>query len=267
VVKSIKKANLAIGMINVATKMYVALEDHDVHFHLHHATCIDRESGGAVTMPRMCKDCGSKVDYGEIVKGIDVNGKLVTVDKEEFDSLNAEQDPNIELLEFIDRDAVDPIMFEKTHFLDADKGAEKVYAVLRKALIESGKYGRVRFTLAQKTHIGVLRVYQNLLVIHTLRWPDEVRDAAELLGAQKKISIAPTDLKLMRALIDSMQAEGELTEYVDTYTKNLEELVNLKAAGGTYTPVPREEKVSTYEDDLTAKLEATIAMMNAKKAA
>jgi DNA end-binding protein Ku len=260
--RSVRTTRLTFGLIGVDVKVFVATQDHDVHFHQHHTDCLSGAQAGAITVPKICKDCGEVVALSDIVKGITVDDKLVTVDKQELDALDEEHDPNWEVVQFVHRDEVDPILIEGTYYLDASKGAEKHYALLRQVLAESDRVGVVRFTLRQKTRMGVLRVYGDVLAIHTLFWHDEVRPTDELLGARKKVDLLPKEIKLMHAIVDSMHGEWQPEQYVDTYTQRLSTFIATKAEGGEFVPVVRksdEEDVS----DLLAQLEATLAAKSA----
>jgi DNA end-binding protein Ku len=260
--RSVKTTRLTFGLINIDTKVYVAIQDHDVHFHQHHADCLGGAQAGAITVPKVCKDCGEVVALSDLVKGITVDDKLVTVDKQDLDALDEEQNPKVEVLEFVHGDEVDPILIENTYYLDADKGAEKGYALLRQVLTESHKVGIVRFVMRQKTHMGVLRVYGDVLAIHTLLWHDEVRPTDELLGARKNVDLLPKEVKLMHAIVDSMHGEWEPERYVDSYTRRLNEFITSKADGGEFLPVTREADEGDVSD-LIAQLEATVAAKSA----
>src|ERR1700691_3202367 len=154
-IKSVKKGKITFGLINADVKMYVATDSHDLHFHLHHADCLGKPQSGAIAMPRVCKDCDQKVQFADLVSGIEIDDKLVTVDKTERDAVADEQNPNFEVVQFVNPDEVDPILFEATHFLDADKGGEKLYALIRNELTNLGKVGIVQFTHSGKTHMGM----------------------------------------------------------------------------------------------------------------
>jgi DNA end-binding protein Ku len=260
--RSVKTTRLTFGLLSIDTKVYVATQDHDVHFHQHHADCLGGPQAGAITVPKVCKDCGEVVALGDIVKGITVDDRLVTVDRQELDAFDEEQNPNIEVLEFVHRDDVDSILIEGTYYLDAGKGAEKGYALLRQVLGESDRVGVVRFTMRQKTRMGVLRVYGDVLAIHTLLWHDEVRSTDELLGARKKVDPLPKEIKLMHAVVDSMLGEWQPEQFVDIYTQRLSTFIDAKADGGEFVPVVRKSDKADVAD-LLAALESTLAAESA----
>jgi DNA end-binding protein Ku len=260
--RSIKKGSLHFGLLNIPVKAYVATDDHDVHFHMHHGACLDKPEQGAISMPRVCKDCGQKVNFSDIVSGKDVDGTFVIVTDEEKNALIEEQDPGFEVLEFVNRGDVDPILFEKTHTLDPEKGAEKVYLLLLNDLSETDRVGIVQFTMSQKTHIGVLGVFRHeegdVLAIHTLRWVDEVRGTAELTGSHKKVTLIPAEIEMMRQAIDSRVGVWNPGKYVDTYTERLTEFVETKADGGEFVPLVREDVGTADVSDLLAMLQASV---------
>jgi DNA end-binding protein Ku len=129
-------------------------------------------------------------------------------------------------------------------------------------LTESDRVGVVRFVMRQKTCMGVLRVYRDVLAIHTLLWHDEVRPTDELLGARKQVDLLPKELKLMHAIVDSMDGDWQPEQYVDTYTRRLNEFITAKAEGGEFLPVTREADEADVSD-LLAALEATLAAKTA----
>jgi DNA end-binding protein Ku len=262
--RSVRNSGLTFGLVNIAVKMFVASESHDTKFHQHHAKCLGATNTGAISMPRVCKDCGEKVDSKDIVKGVTVDDKLVTVDSDEIKALDEEQDPSIEVVQFVHADEIDPILFESTHYLDADKGSEKGYAMLRQVLEESRKVGIVRYSMRGRTRMGVLRVYGNALAIHALLWHDEVRSTDELLGAAKQVKLTPKEVKMAHVLVESMSGEWNPAEYVDTYAQRMTQFIETKSEGGEFVPVVRASDKQDVSD-LLAALENSIARHPAGK--
>lgn len=265
--RSVKKGGLSFGLVNVATKMYSATEDHDVKFHMHHANCLGKgPSPEGVNLKTVCKGCGEIIERTDTVKGIEYGDQTVFITPDDLATLDVEQGPNFDVLQFVHQSEIDPILFEDTYYLDAEKGSEEGYALLRQVLTESDRFGVVQFTYRQKTRMGVLRVFGDVLAIHTIRWHDEVRGTSELLGAAKKVELNPKMVKLAHALVDSMMGEWDPTEYVDSYTEKVGEMVAVKASGGEYVPEELDEDTGASEvADLLAKLEASVAAGGKKK--
>jgi DNA end-binding protein Ku len=260
--RSVKNTSLGFGMVNIPIKMYVATESHDIAFHTYHGPqCL-----GGISMPRVCKECGETVDYGDILKGVEVDGQLVTVTKDDIETLDNEQESGgVEVVAFVHRDEVDPLMYEKTYYLDANTGSGKKenlgparsYALLRQVLNESGRVGVVRFAMKQRTQMGVLRVVGDILAIHTLLWSDEVRGTQELQGARKHIELSPKEIKAAHSVVESLMGSWNPGDYTDDYNARMQEMIDAKAAGGVFTP---KETKEAEEDvaDLLAQLEASI---------
>lgn len=248
--RATKKGQLSFGLVNVPVKLMKATEDHDVKFHQVHAGC-----GGGVSMPRVCKDCGETVAYADLAKGIEYGGSQVVVTTDELKELEDEAGSAIEVLEFVDATEIDPIMYEGTYYLEPD-GTTEGYALLRQVLVESGRVGVVRYTHG-KTHMGVLRVMGNVMVIHPMRWADEVRDAAGLKNVPAATDLNPKAVAMAHALVESMVGTFDAAAYTDTYTERVGELVAAKA-GGTKLTLVKAEAPAEGVDDLMAMLEASI---------
>jgi len=250
-----RKGNLGFGLVNIAYKMYKSTESHDVAFHNHHGP----DCHGAVGQQQVCKECGEVVAYADIVKGVEHNGNTVIVTPDEIKALDDEQGSAIDVLAFVHADEIDPILYEGTYYLDADKGSEKAYALLRVAMVESERVGIVRYGLRQRTHMGVLRVIGDVLALHPLVWADEIRSTTELLGASKQIGLSPKEVKLAHALVESMMGTWDATEHTDTYSARLAEMIDAKASGGDFVAAPRDGGDGGEITDLLAKLEASVA--------
>jgi DNA end-binding protein Ku len=258
--RSVKKTCLTFGLVNVAVKLFAATEDHTIHFHQHHGpSCL-----GGVTTKRVCRECGDSVEYGDIVKGIERDGNLITVNNDEIAALDGEQDSGIEIVLFIRAGEVDTVLFDNTYYLDADKGCEKGYALLRTALVESKRVGIVRFTMRQRTRLGTLRVIDDVLAITTMRWSDEVRGTGELLGAKRVVELSQKEVTLAHALVESMAGEWEPAAWVDAYTQRLGELIDAKAANAELTTAELTTAEHNPSDgldvsDLLCRLEESLA--------
>lgn len=253
--KAISSTSIAFGLVNVPGKLYKATESHDISFHQHHGGC-----GGAVGQKRVCKACEQEVPYADIVKGIEHDGQLVIVAADELKALQDEQ-PAIEVTQFINESEIDPVSYESAYYFAPLPAAVEGYALLRQVLVDSGRAALVKFALRDKLHLGVLRVSGKVLVIHTISWPDEVRQPAfPVLDVD--IALKPKMLEMATALVDAMTAPFVASEWVDTYTDRVGELIAAKAAGGEITAAPAKDESDV--DDLLAALEASIAKKGKK---
>ena len=170
--RSIWKGSISFGLVNVPVKVYSATESHDVSLHQVH-----EKDGGRIRYQRKCEVCGKVVAYEDITKAYDDGTNTVVLTEEELKSLPAESNHEIDVVEFVPADQIDPIRLDKAYYLEPDARALKPYTLLRRALEETDRSAVVQFALRQKTRLAVLRVKDKALVLQTMLWDDEVREA------------------------------------------------------------------------------------------
>ncbi|MDV8023291.1 Ku protein [Rhodococcus sp. IEGM 1330] len=264
--RSIWKGSIAFGLVNVPVKVYSATEQHDIRFHQVHA-----KDGGRIKYDRICQECGKSVQFADIDKAYDSpDGERVILTDDDFDKLPAAEKHEIPVLEFVPTEQIDPILYDKSYFLEPDSASPKAYVLLRETLEETERTALVHFTLRQKTRLAALRVRENVLVIQTLLWPDEVR-AAEFPSLEDAPSARPQEVKMATSLVESMSSEFDPTEYTDDYQIELRKLIDETLANGGEKVIHTEtEKDDDGEDaevvDLVAALQRSVeaAGKNAK---
>lgn len=251
--RAYRKTSIACGLFSVPVGIYKAVDSHDVAFKQHHAGC-----GGSIKMERYCEGCGTKpVDFGDVVKGIDHDGTLVLIAPDELKALEAEAIPALEVIQFVPADEIDPLTYEAAYYTAPDKVSVKGYTVLRKKLAEKGLVALVEFSFtAGRRSLGVIRPSGNMLVLHIVAWPDEVREPAFPILDQE-VEVEPAVLDMAGKLVDSMTGSFKPEEFTDTYTAKVKEFIAARAEGGEYIPSPAERE--PVVDDLLAALEASIA--------
>ena len=151
--RSIWKGAITFGLVNVPVKVYSATEDHDVSLHQVHDA-----DGGRIRYQRRCEICGNVVEYANIAKAFDDGERTVVLTEADLASLPAERSKEIDVVEFVPSDQVDPIMFEKSYYLEPDSRSPKAYALLRRTLEETDRVAVVNFALRNKTRLAALRV-------------------------------------------------------------------------------------------------------------
>src|SRR5947209_15130524 len=182
--RAIWKGALTFGLVNVPVKVYSATEDHDLSLHQVH-----NKDGGRIRYQRVCEIDGEIVPYADIDKAYDDGERTVVITPEDVASLPAERSREIEVVEFVPTDQIDPLLFDKAYYLEPDSMSPKAYVLLRETLQNTDRTAIVRFSLRQKTRLAALRVRGDVLVLQTLLWSDEVREAAfPALDAPVKIS-------------------------------------------------------------------------------
>ncbi|WP_098470456.1 Ku protein [Serinibacter salmoneus] len=252
--RSIWKGSVAFGLVNVPVKVYSATEDHDVSFHQVHA-----EDGGRVRYQRRCEVCGEVVSYDQIAKAYDSeDGQRVILTAEDFKSLPEGIKHEIEVLQFVPNEQIDPILLDKSYYLEPDSRSPKAYTLLRRTLQETDRTAVVHFSLRQKTKLAALRVRGDVLVVQTMIWPDEVREA-EFPALQEEAAVTDKELAMSASLVESMAEDFDPSAFTDTYTAELKQLLEDKLSGGeSFTATETEEKESGDVVDLVAALRRSV---------
>lgn len=224
--RSIWKGSLSFGLVNVPVKLYAATEDHDVPLHQVH----DKD-GGRIRYQRRCEIDGEIVDYEHIAKAYVDGDETVILTPEDLASLPAERSKDIDVVEFVPSEQVDPIMFEKSYYLAPDSKSTKAYVLLRETLQSTDRTAIVQFALRQKTRLAALRVHDDVLMLQTLLWDDEVREARfpELDESPK---ITDAELKMSKQLVESFASDFTPEKFTDDYQAQLRTLVEAKLEQG-----------------------------------
>ncbi|MBW3610503.1 MAG: Ku protein [Actinomycetota bacterium] len=256
--RAIWSGAVSFGLVNVPVKLFSATEAKDVSFHQ-----FQEGTGQRIRYRRVAEESGEEVGYDDIVKGYEIDkGRHVLVTPEELESVEPGRSHTIEIEDFVDLDQIDPVYFEKTYYLAPAKGAgaEKSYALLRRAMEEANKVAIARFVLRSKQYLAAIRPARGALVLETMFFADEVRDPAhdidDLPGDD--VELSERERRVAGQLIESLSSDWEPERYHDTYRERVLELIGRKAEGDqivTERPVDDEDKVV----DLMAALEASVA--------
>ena len=258
--RSIWKGSIAFGLVNVPVKVYSATEDHDLKFHQVHA-----KDNGRIRYKRICEVCGEVVEYRDIAKAYESDdGQTVVITDEDIATLPEERSREIEVLEFVPASEIDPLMYDRSYFLEPDSKSSKSYVLLAKTLAETDRVAIVHFALRNKTRLAALRVKdfskRDVMVVHTLLWPDEIRDP-DFPGLDQEVEIKPAELKMAGQVVESMADDFHPEQFTDTYQEQLKELVEAKLQGGeAFSTEDQPAQLDETEDvsDLLAKLEASV---------
>jgi DNA end-binding protein Ku len=252
--RAIWKGAVSFGLVSVPVKLYAATESHDISFRQVHA-----KDGGRIKYQRVCSVDGEEVAYADIAKGYETqDGQMVVLDDDDLAELPASSSREISVEKFVPSDQVDPMWLEKSYYLEPDKSAAKPYALLREALKEVDRVAIVTVSIRTRMTTAVLRVRDNVIVMQTMLWPDEVRkpDFAGLDATEH--AAKPQELKMAKLLVDTLAGDYDPDEYEDDYQKAVEALVQAKLEGGE-VKAPEEPKKSTGEVvDLLAALQRSV---------
>jgi len=224
--RAIWKGAITFGLVNVPIKVYSATEDHDISLHQVHDA-----DGGRIRYQRRCEVCGKVVDYAHIDKAYDDGNTTVVLTEDDLKSLPEERSREIEVVEFVPSAQVDPIMFDRSYFLEPDKTAVKAYALLRRALADTDRTAVVQFSLRQKTRLGALRVRDKVLMLQSLLWDDEVREAG-FPSLDEDVRVSAKEAEMASSLVENMSADFAPEKFSDDYQAQLRELIAAKLEQG-----------------------------------
>jgi DNA end-binding protein Ku len=224
--RAIWKGALTFGLVNVPVKVYSATEDHDVPLHQVH-----NKDGGRIRYQRICELDGEVVPYADIDRAYDDGEQTVVLTKDDFNALPSEKSREIDVVEFVPSEQVDPLTFDKAYYLEPDSASPKAYVLLRRTLEQTDRTAIVRFSLRQKTRLAALRVRDDVLVLQTLLWADEVREAA-FPALDESVRISAKELEMSAALVESFAKDFDPEEFTDEYQAELRTLIDAKLEQG-----------------------------------
>lgn len=240
--RAVWKGAVTFGLVNVPVKLYSATEDHDVSLHQVHD-----EDGGRIRYQRKCEVCGKVVEYKNIDKAYDDGERTVVITDDDLKALPAERSREIEVVEFVPTEQIDPIMFDRSYYLEPDSASNKAYVLLRRTLESTERTAIVRMALRQKTRLAALRVHGDVLMVQTLLWSDEVR-AADFPSLDEPVKISSKELDLSKQLVESLVSDFDPEQFVDEYQQELRTLIAAKLEQGealdtaaTFGEQPEEE--------------------------
>jgi len=224
--QSIWKGAVTFGLVHVPVKLYSATENHDVSMHQVHDA-----DGGRIKYQRVCDIDGEVVPYQHIERAYDEGKRTVILTKEDLAGLPAEKNREIEVVEFVPTEQIDPIMYDKAYYLEPDAKSPKAYVLLRETLKETSRTAVVKFALRERTQLAVLRVVGDVLVLQTLLWDDEVRKPV-FPALDTDVTVSDKEVAMAKQLVTAFESDFEPEQYEDEYQRQLRELIDNKLAKG-----------------------------------
>src|SRR4249919_1358752 len=200
--RSIWKGTVSFGLVTIPVRLYSATEERDVAFHQ-----VRRSDGSRIKYKRVAAADGEEVPYAEIAKGFELpTGETVVLTDEDFADLPLTTQKTVEVLQFVPLSDVDPIYFSRSYFLEPEATGLKPYVLLREALLDSGRVAIVKVALRQRESLACLRVRDDVLVLETMLWPDEIREADfSVLGGD--VDVKPAEVKMAQSLIEALSGD------------------------------------------------------------
>jgi len=250
--RTIWSGSLSFGLVNIPVGLVSASRERALSFRL-----LDKQSHSPVRYKKVTDD-GDEVAQRDIVKGYEYEkGSFVIIEPDDFKKAAPKKTQTIELVQFTDSSAIDPMYFDKPYYLVPEKKSAKAYALLREALAQSGKVGIARYVLREKEHIGLVEPHEGILLLQQMRYQDELRPADEIDSPEA----APTkkELDLAMSLIDNLTEPFEPDKFKDTYTQELKKVIEAKAKGKRITITPEREPVATSATDILKALQKSLS--------
>ncbi|MBA3381521.1 MAG: Ku protein [Actinobacteria bacterium] len=259
--RAIWSGSIAFGLVNAPVKMYSAIDEHDLELHLVH-----EKDGSPIGYEKVCKKEGREVPANEIVKAYEVeDGELVYLEEEDFEAAEEEGYRTIQVLDFVQREEIDPIVFQRSYYLGPAEGAEKVYLVLVRAMEDSGLSAIVEYVFQQKQQLGCLRVREGLILLEAMYFADEIRPVKGI-APKRSSKLDKRELEMAQTLIDRFTSDFDHGKYEDEYRKRLLKIVKRKLRGEEVHAPPRErqEAPSDLLEALRASVEAAKGVKNGR---
>jgi DNA end-binding protein Ku len=252
--RSMWKGAISFGLVTVPVKLYTATEQRDVSFRQVHV-----EDGGRIHFRRVCSVDGEEVPFADVAKGYELpDGEMVVLTDDDLAHLPLPSARSIEVLNFSPADQVDPILWNRSYYVEPEPAGTRAYVLLREALDRTGKVAVTKVALRQRESLATLRSHDGVLVLETMLWPDEIR-AADFPFLDQDIDVRAQELRMATSLVDSMSEDFDPEQYHDEYREALQQVIEAKVEGREVTPAPEpaaEEEPASLLDALQASLDA-----------
>jgi DNA end-binding protein Ku len=254
VMRALWKGAITFGLITIPVRLYSAVQEKNLKFNMLHD-----EDFGRIKYKRECAKCGKEVSWDDIVKGYEYSkDHYVTFTEEELDTLDIDSIHAIDVVSFVPLEAIDPIYFNKTYYVAPEPSGLKAYKLLAEALQSEGQVGIAKVALREKEQLATVRLKDDVFVLETMHWPDEIREP-EFEELDKKVSVRDAEVKMARQLVQQLSSDFDPSEFQDDYRAALEALVEKKVEGEEVTIAAAPTEEPTKVVDLMEALKASVA--------
>src|SRR5699024_7131961 len=220
---------------------------------------LDEDDYSRIRYKRVNENTGEEIDWDDIVKGYELDGEYVVLEDEDFEKAKTGRSENIKIDEFVDEGEIPDIYFDKPYYLEPDKGAKRSYALLVKALKESGKVGVLTFVLRKREHLAIIKPLNDVIVLNQLRFEEDIRSTKELDVTVEVDDIDDEEVEIAVDVIGKYEKEFDIYDDNDSYTNDLLEIIEAKAEGEELkTAEKSEQKEATQSKDLMNKLKQSL---------
>lgn len=251
--RSIWNGSISFGLVSIPVKLYSGSEEGRLDLDM-----LDKHDHARIRYKRVNENTGKEVAWEDIVKGFKENDHYVVLEDADFEQANMKKSKTIDIEEFVEESEVAEVLFKKPYFIEPQKGGEKAYVLLKQALSNTKKMGVATFVMRQKEHLSLVGVYENILVLHVIRFSSEIRDPSKLRVPEEKVS--KRELDMAKSLIEQYSEKFEFGKYKDVYNEQLKEIIRRKSKGEKpkavkvdVTPTPASELMARLKESLENK--------------
>lgn len=253
--RAVWSGTVAFGLVTVPVRLYPAVREHTLRFRLLH-----EPDSSPIGYEKVCKAEGKPVPDDEVSKAYEVKkGEFVVLEDEDFEAAQAEGNHSIQISDFVPLDEIDPLYFAHTYYVGPEEGAERAYALLARAMEDSGLAAIATFVMRSREYLAALRVYDGAILLEQLHFADEIRPVDEVRPGRTKVD--QRELKMAGEMIDSLRSPFDPERYRDTYREKLLEVIKAKQKGEVREAPPEEAR----EEEPADLLEALRASVDAAK--
>ncbi len=250
--RSMWKGAISFGLVTIPVAVYPATEEKTLRFNQLHD-----EDMGRIRQKRVCEKDGEVVDFDHIVKGYEYEkDRYVVLTDDDFDSVPVESSRAIDIVQFVELEEIDPMLYKKSYYLVPDETGAKAYSLLREAMTQDGKVGIAKVSFRDKEHLAALRFSDEAFVLETMYWPDEIREA-EFGDVDVNVKVRDQELEMARQLIEGLTSDWNPEEFTDEYREALLSIVEAKINGEEIELVAAEPTAKVV--DLMEALKASVA--------
>ena len=254
--RSLWTGSISFGLVNIPIKLYSAVESSSLNLDM-----LDKKDHSNIQFKRVNEKTGKEVEWSNIVKGYKVDNQYVILSDEDFKKASPEKTKTIDITEFVGVAQVPPIYYDASYYIEPEKNGAKAYVLLRDALLKSKKAALGTFVLRSKENICLINPGEKILVLHKIRYAEEVRSIEDIKVPDSKIS--GPEIQMAIKLIDQLTGDFDISKYKDTYTETLMKFIQAKAKGKKFT-APKMRVVHSGTKDLMEELKASLSQTKRK---
>jgi len=254
--RSIWTGSVSFGLVNIPVKLYSATESSSLNLDM-----LDKKDHSNIKFKRVNEKTGKEVAWEDIVKGYKIDNRYVILNDEDFKKASPEKTKTIDIVQFVESEEVPPIHFESAYYLEPEKSGGKAYVLLRDSLAKSKKAALGTFVLRNKESLCLLAASEKILVLHKIRYAQEIRETEDIKVPEAKVS--PAEVQMAVRLIDQMSAEFDVSKFKDTYSETLMKFIEAKAKGKKFA-TPKLHVAHSTTKDLMEELKASLDQVKKK---